>query len=230
MIKIIYTIHDWAEDIEKARVESEFAFDRRDESPFSTDFPSQVSGEDTKVLEIIRDFVNSNKADCDPPARVYAWVSAIQNNGEWVPCDCATRWYFEVEGGDDLEKLAQCDSQGWNPEYLVKITFSIHGEEDMELAGEETAFGFLRDEGSPFSSDFPAQVSSEDIKVLEAIRNLVNAKKGDHCIPDEFRVHAWVSAIQDCGEWSEVGDRSEWFVETNLERIAKCDSSGWQPS
>jgi hypothetical protein len=228
MIKIVCTIHDWAEDIEKARVESEFSFDRSDESPFSTDFPAQVSAEDAKVLDAIRDFVNSNKADCEPPARVYAWVSAIQNNGEWVPCDSATRWYLEIEEGDDLEKLTHCDSQGWIPEYLVKITCSIHGEEDMELAGEEKAFGFSRDEESPFSTDFPAKVSSEDVKVLEAIRNLVNAKRADQSISNVFRVYAWVSAIQDCGEWSEVGDRSTWFVQTDLERIAKLDSSGWQ--
>lgn len=112
---------------------------------------------------------------------------------------------------------------------MVKITYSIHGDEDMELAGEEKQFEVNRDETSPFSSDFPEIVSEEDLEILGAIRDLLNTKKEDCNLPDDFRVYAWVSAIQDCDEWASIGDPCQWFVETNHLKVVNCDSSGWQP-
>jgi hypothetical protein len=113
---------------------------------------------------------------------------------------------------------------------MIKITYSIHGAEDMELAGEEKEFGFERDESSPFSNDFPQQVSTEDLEVLHAIMNLVKGKNSEYeCIPNEFRVYACVSSIYDCEEWCEMSDPSRWFVDTDMSKIEKCDPSGWQP-
>jgi len=244
MIKIIYSIN--GQDYkEVASEETEFVFDREhreieivkgfksDEiNPFSDDFPEKVSLEDQNIFDAIVKLMDSQKKACckETNIRIYVSVSAITKNGQWYKTVEPSEWYVDIKGGDGLENIAS----GWRPSSSVKISYSIHGEDDISLCSEESEFYFYCGPTSPFSSNFPEQVSAQDRKVLDTIRKFVSQSRPEN-FPDVFRVYAWVSAegiapdqIGGVTNWSEIAEPSKWMVETDLRKIGKCESSGWQ--
>lgn len=112
---------------------------------------------------------------------------------------------------------------------MTKISYSIHDGSGHWITGDETVFSFDRDESSPFSKGFPEQVSAQDVDVLAAIGNLVNKQKSD--IPNDFTIEVWVSQFQYDGEWCDIEvieDNNRWIVKTDIEKLGKCDASGWK--